>query len=323
MFINIKASALLTKERFIEDAERINSPAIFADGSFKIIAKTKSVNELLRGVRKGTKLTRFLPETAVFEIENMQSDSVCRTDFLTINGICGVVVIRKEDGYLMVFDNLFSELLKSANDVYGKMSGYDNKLEDENWDFAYCSDKLKELLGEILASLKITKGLPFFEVVSVVRHIASKTKDAVAEKEIAFEISDERILTVGNKKDFAAATVLLIAFLLKTESSISVKLEANDETIGLSVLGNGDFLPFERLNVRGFLDGLETRKDNRFLLYLIKLIADANLWDFKTVSDFGGFSGFRLVLPFIKSGEEFLLREDENDYIDELVEKLL
>jgi hypothetical protein len=109
---------------------------------------------------------------------------------------------------------------------------------------------------------------------------------------------------------------------LKSGRNISVKLNANDEIIALSVLGNGDFLPFERLNVRSFLDGFETYKDNRFLLYLVKLISDANLWDFKTVSE-NGFSGFRLVLPFIKSGEEFLLREEENDYIDELIESFI
>jgi hypothetical protein len=322
MFINLKTSSLTTKESFFETAYKINSPAILADGSFKIIAKTKSVNNFLCGVRKGTKLTRFLPEKAVFEIENMQAESIFRTEFLTSNGDFGVVVIRKEDSYLILFDRLFSELLKSANEVYGKMSGYDNELDGENWVFAYCSDKLKELLGDILASLKISKGLPFFEAVSVVRHIESKLEKATIEKEIAFEISDERLLTTGNKKDFAAAIVILVAFLLKSGRNISVKLNANDEIIALSVLGNGDFLPFERLNVRSFLDGFETYKDNRFLLYLVKLISDANLWDFKTVSE-NGFSGFRLVLPFIKSGEEFLLREEENDYIDELIESFI
>ena len=319
MLINVKSLSTLSQEAVSRTYIEAERPTVVADLNFKLVAKTRSVNQFLPSVRRGTKLTRFLSEKAVFDIKNMESESVYHTDILTKNSDISAVIIRKDENYLMIFDRFFGEILGNTVEVYGKMSGYDNKLCDESDPLSIRRNKIKELLGDALDTFKVIRGLPFFESVSVIRYIAAKLSKTEFGRKIEFSFPDEKVLTSGNEKDFAEILMLLISFLSEDSPDISVGLEVGDDVISLSVIGNSGFLPFERIDLKRYLCSPEKKDDNSILLYIVKLLSDANLWDVNPIFE-NGISGFRLILPYIKSGDEFLLREHDFDYIDGLIE---
>ena len=323
MILYFNTLSSLTEADLSQQGRFQDQPLIIADENFKLIAKTRIVNEYLSNVRKGTKLTRFLSDEAISEISNMQPQSACRSEFFTKNGNYPIVIVRNNERLLIVLDRFFSEIYKNATEVYGKLSGYDSPMLDENSPFAPCFDKAHAILGDVLASLSVIKGLPFFETVSLLQHIASRVKNIEIGRSVSFSLENEKMLTSGNERDFATAVVLMLSFLLKNENEVSIKLQKDGEIINLSVLGNGGFLPFERFELRRFLCDGDTKTDEGFFVYLVKLLSDANLWDFGVVFEENKFSGFNLQLPYIKSGDEFLLRENDFSYIDTLLQNFL
>ncbi len=321
MIINVKSSALMTKSGFTETAESINYPAVLIDNRFKIVAKTKSVNRFLKGVRVGTKIVRFLPESAVFEIENMEIESVFHTSFSTQFGKFPVVVISNGDCRLVVFNQLFSELLDTATAIYSKMSGYDNKLNDKNNPFKDCPDAVKAILGDVLKSFETTRPLPFFDVSALISCILSelKNKSAALDDRIKFVPIEDKLLTSGNERDFAAVLILLLSFLLENGSDISLSVAENHDTIKISLVGNADFGFCGRINIRRFLQSSKENENFEFFLYLAKLLTDANLWELELSEDENGVSRLNIILPLLRSGEEFLLREEVFGFVKELI----
>lgn len=320
MFINVKQS-LITAETFFENVENINSPSVLLDSSFRIIAKTKAVNGFLKGVRKGTKISKFLSDEAVFEIENMTDESVFRTEIFTETERFSVVVVSKDGYRLVIFDRLFAEVFKTANDVYRKMSGYDNGFDGKDNLFSSRTNKLKDLLGGIIDSFKTPNGLPFFDASPIVSCVVSTVLGSSVEfrERIVVNLPKERFTTSGNDRDFAAATVLLVSYALKNRHDVSVSLVGNSGKIKLSIAGKQNFGFGTTINLRNFLQASADVGEFEFLIYLTKLIADANLWDFEISEDESGFPCFNLLMPLLKNGEEFLLREDVFKFIEELV----
>ena len=59
--------------------------------------------------------------------------------------------------------------------------------------------------------------------------------------------------------------------------------------------------------------------DKNFWFYMIRLLADANLWSFESVASIDGTVTFKLKTPLIQSVEECLLRDSADEEILEII----
>ncbi len=314
MVINIKAIGALDRENLCERITSFGAPAIVVDENFKIVCKTASVNEFLTGVRKGSEIKRYLSEESLFEIEKIENEHIFHCEMASSKRNFGVAVIGGSDCRLVIFRPIYNDIVASVERSYCKMSGYDGSIGEEIED-ACNSLGRASIIADAINGFQTIRGLPFFDASAVLNRLFACLPDEIRDN-VELSASDSKIVTNGNERDFALAFVFALANCLERGSHADISLfEQSGETV-LRISSDFSLGKDGRINLSKFLKS----KGEKFLwLYLLKLISDANLWDFGIFSLDSGDTTIEIRSSLFKNGDEFLLREDNFDFAPDLI----
>ncbi len=286
--------------------ELLGAPALLFDEALRTVEKSQDAVVMTSHIRRGVKLNRFIPEEHIGVLLSMQWGETFVTEIRSETEKCRATVICGNGWYLAVLQPLMSGLRERVCEKYIKMSGYDTSLRERMLcvkEASLYSRKHKTLfdIGEqILSELEVSKGLPFFDAVkiskSVVNEIA-RNSQTISER-IEFSHDEEKLIAEGNERDFVLLCAFAVAFCASCcDGGIDVKLEHYSNGIAFTVSGNG-------IN-KEFSNG----DDSDFWRHLMKLLSDSNLWDFSSRVTENRNLGFCLNMPYVKSGEEFAVRD--------------
>lgn len=284
----------------------LGAPTLLFDENLKTVCKSRSASAMTSRIRRGIKLNRFIPEEHIGILLSMQWGETFVTEIRSEPEKYRATVICGNGWYLAVLQPITSELRECVCEKYGKMSGYDILLSERTVcakeDHAY-SEKMKKLfdIGEnILSGLAVSRQLPFFDSVRMIKCIVegiAENSRNLSEKPVLM-YGEEKLIAEGNERDFALLCAFAVAScVLCCDGGIGVSLEHFSDEIALTVVGGG-------INEE-FSNGV----DGGFRMYLMKLLSDSNLWDFSVHITETRDLSFRLTMPYVKSGEEFAVRD--------------
>lgn len=244
----------------------------------------------------GTDISECFLNGGIDKLQNIMSGEICSVDIILNEAETTAAVFCACDRLLL----FVGEIGYSTSLCALKSSGIGEIGCARLWSVA---EKLIEEGYQL-------RTLPFFDISAVSDAILSEIslQHPCLRKRISFENRCFDSFGIGSEQGFtlifAAICSLLLDFM--GGESITVKSECGRNSLYL------DFLSSEpRFSPLPSNQSGELRR--------IRLIAESNLWSFKVFSDVSGRAGYRLILPLVKSGEEFLVRDIISEFIRETV----
>ena len=322
MRIDIRSVNNMTVDELVLEISAMQEPALLVDARFKILAKSRLANECFSGIRKGTSIKLFLSEEDACRISEMKGSSLLNAEFSDKGSTFGGMVICKENVRIIVLRPLFSKVVGQINNYYGRMSGYDSSVsvpfekQAREMEFA-------ETLGELFDSMDFLTGLPFFNASSVIRALEKEIEKfpKKVSARFKFEVSENELITDGSDRAFALIAVFAASLLAEYGSEkTSILLSGKNNAVTLTITGSA--LISEGLP-KGFIKNPSEMDEASFRLYMIKLLADQNLWDFKVCDVPPCNAALVLEAPLVKKGEEFAIRDVSLPFIKKLISLLL
>ncbi len=325
MLINVKTVGINDRETLSVLANGIGTPAILTDENLKIIAKNPSFSKTIPNLRKGSGLGSFFDGSAREEIENMSQGDVFATRLTAKDGTAfGVIVLGGIDSRLLIFNAIGADMVERIDGLYRRMSGFDDGRISFNLNSDFLpvsstkSSGAKALLAKMLADIGSVRTLPFFNASDVIKAISSAVSGASrsVKDRLKVELTSDETITHGCARDLALIISFSVTFCLdNSESSpVFLKVDAKDGEIEFSVTSRTDLSVYDAARMTAIYNDEDDESKN-FWFYMIRLLADANLWSFSTEARIDGTVVFKLKTPFTESVESLLLR----DPIDEEV----
>jgi hypothetical protein len=336
MLINVKSVGFNDRETLTALADGLGLPAVLADESLKLITKNSAFSKTIPNLRKGSGLSSFFMESARDEIQKMSQSDVFATRLTAKNGATfGVIVLGGSDCRLLVFNAIGADMIERVNELYHRMSGFDDGIIgfDPNSDFLPIrgtkAAAAKALLSKVLSDISSVRSLPFFNASDVIKAIYSAVASASRPTNLSGPPHSERLklglgsdemITHGCARDLALILSFSIAFCLDNGESSPVFLEtsASDGEIEFLITSRTDLSVYDVAKMTAIYND-EDDENKNFWFYMIRLLADANLWSFSTEARIDGTVVFKLKTPFTESVESLLLR----DSIDEEVTTII
>lgn len=329
MIINIKSVGSHSREQLMLLAESLDNAAILTDESTKVIMKNSACSRIVPRLRKGSKLSRFLENGVEDTIREMLPRDVLSARFKTENEEHGVIIVSGFDSRLFLFSPLGSGMFARIEELYSRMSGFDNEeVEfetegDTKLGRNAVSRKIASLLSNMLDSFKKVRALPFFnanDVTSLISETIMKS-GKTAKQRLVSDIPEGETITQGNSHDLALILSFAISFCFDhgEDSKIFVNVEHIDNEAVFTVSSRTVLSVYESARMTAIHKFTDDTDDKNFWFYMIRLLADANLWSFESIAAIDGTVTFKLKTPLIQSVEEYLLRDSFNEEILEII----
>lgn len=329
MIINIKSVGSHSREQLSVLAESLDNAAILTDENTKVIMKNSACSRIVPRLRKGSKISRFLEDGVEDTIKDMLPRDVFSARFKTENEEHGIIVICGFDSRLFLFDPLGSGMFSRIEELYSRMSGFDNEEVEFETDGdtklgrKANSRKIASLLSNMLDSFKKVRSLPFFNANDVINLIAETIKKSgkTAKQRLVSDIPEGETITQGNSHDLALILSFAISFCFDhgEDSKIFVNVEHIEDEAVFTVSSRTALSVYESARMTAIHKFTGDTDDKNFWFYMIRLLADANLWSFESVAAIDGTVTFTLKTPLIQSVEEYLLRDGFDEEILEII----
>lgn len=316
-------------ERLLCEAENANEPTVVLDAELKVAGKSRTASKYTCGIRVGARIDRFLPEGDAIRLGEMLEGEVFTTSVVTAKTKCRVNAVRYADCYVLVFRPLSGGIREEMLSRYGRMSGYDLRLDmdtDNENAPAQAQSRLSCIVEALIDESEAMRRLPFFDAASVLNRIKDEAsrRRGVYGKRLNESFSLKHALAEGAERDFALVSAFAIGFCLdfgEGEVDITLENEENELEIIISCALGEDVgrathaVSYLDITKRGF-------DETKLAAYSARLLAEANLWELYT-EVCGGRISFTLRMPYIKSGEEFFVREISAEFLREIVALLV
>ncbi len=333
MIINIKSVGSHSREQLAILAESLDNAAILTDENTKVIMKNPACARIVSGLRKGSKLSRFLEDGVEDTVKDMLPCDVLSAKFKTDDEEHGVIIISGFDCRLFLFSPLGSGMFSRIEELYSRMSGFDNEEikfgteEDTKIGSNANSRKIAKLLSDMLDGLKKVRSLPFFnanDVTTLICDTISKS-GKTAKQRLVSAVSHDETVTQGNSHDLALILSFAISFCFDhgEDSKIFVNTEHIDDEAVFTVSSRTSLSVYELAKTTAIHKFTGDTNDKNFWFYMIRLLADANLWSFSTEAAIDGTVTFTLKTPLIQSVEEYLLRDPAEEDIISIINMFL
>ncbi len=330
MLINIKAVCELLQESLAEQLNIFDYPAVLLDNNLKVIEKNVFANGVANFLRRGLKTTNYMPEGDGLKISKMITGDTMITSVekdgrkVSVNIICGF------DCYLMVLLPDSANLRTAVLKKYEKMSGYEaNVSQPEPRSVAkrIKTFGMEEIIETALRNHMSPHPLPFFDSLAVIKSLLGEIERRMPKYKNRIKLScpSNELIIEGDEKDF----LLIIAFMISlcldlSEKEVCVEIENDKNELIFTVSTNADTSAYEITRLASPRKGQasdEKFDESDFRAYMLKLLADGNLWDFGIDSD-GGKISFALRTSCVKRGAEFTVRDVSHTFVAEVVENL-
>ncbi len=332
MVINIRTACGYLPDELAEKLNMLEYPAVLLDKDLKVTAKNGEAFGFVPFLRRGTKITRFLPEGDEAKVKEMIT---CDTLISSINKdgksfrvniICGF------DCYLVILRPESASLRAEVFSKYEKMSGYEADItEPETFTDRKQgkSSGIADLIEPALYKHLSPHPLPFFNSSAILNAFLSELERAFPNyrSRIKSSISEEELISEGDEKDF----ILIIAFMISlcldfSESQVSLEAEKDQNELVFRVSANADESVYDVARLvslsKGFANSADGFNESDLRAYMLKLLADGNLWDF-SIGYNGGRLDFTLRTPYVKRGEEFMVRDISAAFVVKVIKALI
>ncbi len=333
MIINIKSVGSHSREQLKLLAESLDVAAILTDENTKLITKNAACSKIVSRLRKGSKLSRFLEDGVEETVKDMLPREVLSARFKTDDEEHGIIIISGFDCRLFVFSPLGSGMFARIEELYSRMSGFDNEEiefgteEDTKIGSSAGSRKIAKLLSDMLDGFKKVRSLPFFNANDVTDLICDTIAKSgkTAKQRLVSAVSHGETVTQGNSHDLALILSFAISFCFDhgEDSKIFVNTEHIDDEAVFTVSSRTSLSVYELAKITAIHKLTNDTNDKNFWFYMIRLLADANLWSFASVAAIDGTVTFTLKTPLIQNVEEYLLRDPAEEDIISIINMFL
>lgn len=332
MIIGIRTDGVFSLSELKADKEFFGMPILIMDDALKIVAKNKEASMYTSDIRIGAKLNRFIPESDIDKIKDMRSGEILLTSVNTEGAECRVNVLRGIDCRVAVLYPVGGGVFKGINEKYGRMSGYDLKLSKASPMQIPKSDShcvhggIAEIVDRLASEHTVSQRLPFFDSGSVFARIVSETKalSPCCSSRLICVPPGEKLITAGSERDFALMAAFAVAFCLDcSDGEVYASALKLDDRIEVTVACEiGALIPdmSKVTEFRKYFGGLKGEmSEPAFWAYLLRLFADSNLWELDVRVSGGNRLEFIVRMPFIKSGEEFWVRDFYDCFVHDIL----
>ena len=273
-------------------------PALLLDRSLKIIDMNLEARLSRFAFSQGASLAECFYKDFPEKLSGMLNGEFCRNllscngeetaaSALSVNG--NILLIFDTSGYRMVESDFANELAEPAN-PNGKRT-------------------LHDIVTELRSEQFSPHPLAFFDFSTTARTLVDEIIGQMPRfaDRICLECDELQLFGVGEVRDFMLISAAITAVLLsgKEKNPILVKASSKDSLLSLRFVRTGP-------------DVLLSQNEENELRWL-KALADGNFWKLERFWDSNGKCGYELLLPAVKSGEEFLVRDAAPEFLRETV----
>ncbi len=325
MRINIKTLGGNSRTELEKEVSLMSEPVVLLDENLKVVSKSPAVNEYIPGIRRGAKFSRFLSGEALSVVSSMNAGGVSSIELEVNSATLGGMAVCGDRFTVVFIRPLYAKLIDLVTADYKRMSGYDNEIpalmpkESRVYEIA-------GLLSELLDTMDFFNGLPFFNSASVIRGIAQETAKLPKKlsERFEFSVSENELITDGSDRAFALISLFAASFFAENGAKkVKTELSGKGNEIVLRVVGE-DLVLFSGAEIfKKPFRAPEDMNETDFWLYMIKLLADRNLWDFEIERGVSGKTAFVLRSNFVRKGEEFALRDISSEFIEKVISIIL
>lgn len=328
MKIKVDINNNLTFDELSKIAEEIAYPAILLDSDARVLVKNRKSHRYSAGIPIGAKIRRYISADDEQKILQMNDGETLCCSFVRGDESFGISVVCGQNCRLILFQPLGAGIVESIDYLYGKMSGYDLCVA-ESID-KYTSNELytKEISTLILGLLdkhRTIHRLPFFDMSAVVSGFIEETKKLSHRMEnyFVFNSSSGEAIVAGSEQDFILILTFVASVFVESGSKVYIELTESGGEAVCSISADRLTPETENLFLKLHKDFRMTpddeTDDKQLWFYLIKLLADANLWDAATVQDASGKVRFVLSAPITAPFEAIALRDSFSEFLHKVV----
>lgn len=297
MLLNFENESLFDSDKLKKSLNTLFSPAFLLDNELRITAMNTEAKIMLFNLAEGDDILPYIPESVAESIAQMMSGEVCSVDFTcgVFNGSANVISGNGEKLLIL------ATMPYSLGAALSTVSGYgQNKKEP---------DFLENIASELRKEHFTPRLLPFFECSSVLN--AFKRELFAIFPETAKSIilhGGDKLFAKGSERDFAliVAELAFICICAANGTPVDIFAECEREELVLSV----SCTPSN--HAPQALAGIEQ----------LALLASGNLWGLDITEQTENRLAFSLRMPFVKSGEEFLVRDVSAEFLRSLVARI-
>lgn len=318
MNINLLIPAVLPVESIIKRITTLEFPAVIVDDEMKIMAKNKSASSVFSNLRSGRTFKKHVCAEDVSDIENMQEKQIMHINLA--DGKNKAVVICGNGYRLFVVTKAFAHAHDGVLRLYRESSGYDiNLVQPNGTKMGFANKENVDETTEKISCCDVLSSLnTVFDAADVFARFCSEMKSKSGKFKKQFEIAfhKETMAILGAEKDFSLILAYLTRFCLEKTvgTSPKIKLFRSEDEVVLQIKAELDTKEYPG-NLK---NGFDT--EEKYWFYLIKLLADGNLWDFSEKHLPNGQTEFLLKAKHVAIKEKYVLRDISNEYIRRIID---
>lgn len=317
MLIHFDSAFSEDPNRASEYYESVDRPLLVVNKKFVLIAINKKASMLFPGLSVGTGVRLRFGRNARRVSELLPRQVLCAE--LSLFGTSfAATVIGGGEKLLVLFDSVEARIEKTVFDACGRMSGYDLKLRYPSQISGGETPVLTrgmfgddaEFLFRVLNERKNARELSPFNAAEVLSAVIEKSGG----ENFTVTAKNADVNTVGSMRDLAVAAAYMLSFFKRNQSGEKAEIRTFSDSLSLSfcVEGATDISEDEAgllLSGRPVGTGLSDKAaEESFWLYLIRLLAETNLWSLETEYK-NGRARFTLILPSAEQNAHCVLRD--------------
>ncbi len=298
--LNIKNQSELGSDKFQKLLETLLSPALLLDSRLRVSAMNAEAKILLFEIAEGEDILPYLSESAAESIAMMISGEICTVDFKSDSFKGSANVISGNGERLLIL----ATAPHSNRSVLSADLGYGRGEKDEE------TPEAESLVSRLREEHYKPRLLPFFESGSLLTAFKRELEAAFPEtaKRLILHSDGEKYFAKGSERDFAliAAELTCLCLCESDGGFVDIFADCEQDELVISV----SCVPSKPV-VAEAESGINVEK--------LALLASGNLWELTISEQSVDRLAFSLRMPFVKSGEEFLVRDISAEFLRELV----
>ncbi len=306
----------------------IECPAAVLDKQLRLVFKNKGYSAVVRAPRIGINIKNYVSPEDYQHLCDMRDGQTLNVGLLVGHNTLGATVFACADLRILVVSRLDSDVRQGLDMLYRRMSGYDLTVVggEEALLMRQIDASVAALFAESAAETFSLREVPFFDAVSVVRRLTFALSDrrGAVSRRIRTDIGSESFTAYGSGRDFALALGTLISLCAaSSDGSIDISMSECADSVEVSVSADIYAEVADRLRKNlGRLDSTSVSEDDAgFIIYVLRLLADGNLWDLRISTESEGMS-FYLTLPIQEPFSAIRLRDVGDDLVRRIIEIL-
>ncbi len=273
----IDLTHICDSEYIREQVPSMSIPALYADKDLVLLNKSASFCSNFKKLRLGSRLSPLFEEEYSARISNMVCGEIAYC-VVNIGGIDhGVNIIRGKDFYLLLFHPISTELIGALQRLYGDMPGDGLLLESSFSDFQErinkgCSFATANTLTQVFSHFSQPRSMHVFNVSYAMRALTNGLNVALCDT-VPCNFTVSPGVGFGSSEAFVMALSATAFIFLGAEQKISLECEESDgfAFCRIVVLENQRTSPLTEQDIEECCNWF----------YLVKLLAEGNLWEIK------------------------------------------